>query len=98
MKSFISRPPWLQVTCLLHALLVTGVWIMVFKFDLDVMPGKLWMAFALLWILWLSALIFSQKEDRLRWIIGIAIGFLVLVPTISTLYTFIVCTVEGFSP
>jgi hypothetical protein len=98
MKNWVLSLPWPRIACLLHALLVCGIWVLVFKFDLDVMPGKLWMVIALAWLLWLGAVVLSRRENRMRWIIVIAIGVLLLAPTIPTLYTFIVWSVEGFAP
>jgi hypothetical protein len=82
----------------LHAIFVCGVWILTFKFDLDVMPGKLWMATALIWPFWVGAAIASRPEYRVRWAVAVAIGMLLLTPTIPTLYTFVVWSIEGFAP
>jgi hypothetical protein len=77
---------------------VCSIWVLVFEFDLDVMPGKLWMALALAWTLWLGAALLSPPESRTRWMVAIAIGIIFLAPTIPTLYTFAVWSIEGFAP
>jgi len=84
--------------CLLHAALVCGIWILVFKFDRDVMPGKLWMVLAFAWTVWVVAAVRSPPEGRRRWMLAIAIGMLVLAPAMPTLYTYTVWSIEGFAP
>ena len=89
---------WPMVVCLVHALLVSGIWVLVFEFDLDVMPGKLWMALAFAWVVWLGAALVSRPENRTRWMVAIGIGAFFLAPTIPTLYTFAVWSIEGCAP
>jgi hypothetical protein len=89
---------WARLACLLHALLVCGNWVLVFKFDRDAIPGKPWMVLALGWFLWPCAVVFARQEKRVQWIIVITIGFLLIAPTIPTLYTFVAWSIEGFAP
>jgi hypothetical protein len=98
MKNWPFRFAWPLVVCDLHALIVTVIWILVFQFELDVMPGKYWMVLSLSWFLWLLSIVFAGGENRMRWIVSAGIGALILVPTFSTTYTFIVWAVEGFAP
>jgi hypothetical protein len=89
---------WARLGCLLHALFICGNWVLVFKFDRDGIPGKPWTILALGWFLWLGAIALASQENRIQWIVVIAIGALLIAPTIPTLYTFIVWSVEGFAP
>lgn len=98
MKSLFIGWSWLKLGCLLHAILILGIWVLVFKFNLDVLPGKVWMGLAFAWPAWLVAAAMSKRENRMRWVFVIAIGVLLLSPTISTLYTFTVWSIEGFAP
>lgn len=71
---------------------------MTFKFDRDVMPGKLWMAAALVWPIWLAFAIAAKPETRRHWIITVTAGIVLLIPTVPTIYTFVMWSVEGFAP
>jgi hypothetical protein len=81
-----------------HAFLVCAIWILVFKLDRDVISGKPWMVLTLAWFLWLSAIALARRQDRIQWIMVIAIGSLLLAPTIPTLFTFVVWSIKGFAP
>lgn len=98
MKYWPIRFAWPLAVCVLHALAITAVWITVFKFELDVMPGKYWLALSLSWFLWPLSIAFAKGEDRTHWIVSTVLGLLILVPTFSTTYTFVVWAVEGFAP
>jgi hypothetical protein len=98
MRPFSLRLDWPLVVCDLHALIVTAVWILVFQFELNAMPGKYWMILSLSWFLWLMSFVISRGEDRTRWFVSAGIGALILVPTFSTTYTFVVWAIEGFAP
>ena len=83
---------------MLHAALATGIWALMFIFDVDVIRGKTWMVLALAWIVWVVAPIVSSRATRTRWLVTVMAGSLLLAPTIPTLYTFIVWGIEGFAP
>jgi hypothetical protein len=89
---------WAQLACLLHALLVCGNWVLVFKFDRDAIPGKPWMVLALGWLLWPLAIALARQGKRVQWTIVITIGALLIAPTFPTLYTYVTWFVEGFAP
>ena len=89
---------WPMVACPVHALLVSSIWILVSEFDLDVTPGKLWMALALAWIVWLGAALASRPENRARRLVAIGIGVILLAPTVPTLCTYAVWSIGGFAP
>ena len=89
---------WARLACLLHALLICGNWVLVFKFDRDGISGKPWMVIALGWFLWPFAIALAHQGNRVQWTIVITIGVLLIAPTIPTLYTYVTWFVEGFAP
>jgi hypothetical protein len=95
-----ASPPmdWLAIGCLIHAGLITVLWLLVFKFEVEVLPGKIWMVVAMTWLLWLVSSLLSPRDALKRRAIAGLVGILILAPTIPTLYTFIVWTVQGFAP
>jgi len=97
-KVWLSKLSWAEVACLLHALFASAIWFLVFTFDVNVMRGRVWMPIALTWLLWLLALVLSERERRKRWMVTIAIGVVLLIPAMPTLYTYVVWTVDGFAP
>ena len=90
--------PWAIVACLLHAAIASGIWVLMFMFDVDILSGKAWMVLTLVWVVWVGAPIISPKAIKMRWTLTIAAGLLLLAPTISTLYTFIIWGIWGFAP
>jgi hypothetical protein len=89
---------WPRLACLSHAFLVCAIWVLEFKFDRDVISGRPWMVLALAWFPWLTVFGLAQRVDRIQWIIVIAIGLALLTPTMPTLYTFVVWSIDGFAP
>jgi len=92
------RSNWLVAGCVVHAGFVTVLWLLVFKFEFSVFSARIWMTIALTWLLWPVCAIISPRETWRKWIAACVVGILVLAPTIPTLFTFIVWTVEGFAP
>jgi hypothetical protein len=97
-KSDMSASGWLNIACLLHAILITVLWILDFKFDIHILSAKIWLGIALMWLLWIpAAVLFRPRKLKHSLITGIA-GILILMPTYSTIYTFTVWAVGGFAP
>ena len=92
------RPDLMIGACLLHAILITALWVFVFGFDVEIISGKLWAGMALIWLLWLVVGALSPSMYRRKWMITFIASILILVPTLPTLYAFVVWTIEGFSP
>ena len=97
MNSFF-RSPWSIGACLAHAAAITALWIMVFMFDFNLLPGRVWMFLTLTWIVWLVAVLVAPLEARRKWILTVVVGALIQVPAIPTFYTFLVWWIEGFAP
>jgi hypothetical protein len=92
------RLDWLVVGCLLHAGLVTALWILVFEFEVEILSGNIWMVFAVTWLSWPLCTFASPRALWKKRAITGLVGMLILAPTIPTLYTFLVWAVEGFAP
>jgi hypothetical protein len=87
-----------RFACIVHAVIVCADWVLTFQFNLDILPGKIWLVLALAWFAWPFVLLLARREDRTQWGVAVGVGMLVLVPTIPTLYTFLVWAIEGFAP
>ncbi len=94
--TFPSR--WLNVACLLHAVLITVLWILDFKFNVHILSSKFWLGIALMWMLWVPVAALVRPRNLKNWLITGIAGILILTPTFSTIYTFTVWAVEGFAP
>jgi hypothetical protein len=92
------RLDWLIVGCLAHASIVTALWLLFFKFEIEVLSGKIWMTLALTWLLWPVYASISQPEMLKKRAIAGFVGILILAPTVPTVFTFIAWTIEGFAP
>ena len=89
---------WLYVACLVHAVLITVLWVLDFRFNVHILSSKVWLGLALMWMLWLPVASLFGLRNLKKWLITGAAGFLILLPTYSTIYTFTVWAVEGFAP
>ena len=89
---------WLIAGCLVHAALITCIWILVFKLDLDAVPSVVWMGLASIWPLWAVAALLSPGVMARAWIVTGVLGVVVMLPVIPTLYTFIAWSFGGFAP
>ena len=94
----ISQSFVLRIVCVLHALFVSSIWMLVFKFEIDVLSGRVWLVIALSWLLWISQIVFPFRAKRMDWVATVLVGFVLLVPTVSTQYTFLAWAIEGFAP
>ncbi len=98
MKLPTDRLTLLRIGCILHALVVTGIWVLVFQFDIDVLSAKIWLVVAVLWSLWMTQVLVPFRGNRADWLKTVALGLVLIAPTLRTQYTFIVWAVEGFAP
>jgi hypothetical protein len=48
--------------------------------------------------LWLVVVALSPSRNLRKWIAAVIASSLILAPTVPTLYTFVVWTIEGFAP
>src|SRR6185436_7886003 len=67
------------VSCVVHALAVSAFWAAMFVANLDLLPGKVWLALAWLWLVWPVALMLHPGRSlrRIAWRVFIAVGLLV---------------------
>jgi|KBSMisStandDraft_5_1062788.scaffolds.fasta_scaffold09718_4 cell division protein FtsW (lipid II flippase) len=84
--------------CIVHAIGITVSWVLVFKFDVEIVSAKIWAVIALMWLLWLVVVALSPSRNLRKWIAAVIASSLILAPTVPTLYTFVVWTIEGFAP
>jgi cell division protein FtsW (lipid II flippase) len=84
--------------CIVHAIGITVSWVLVFKFDVEIVSAKIWAVMALVWLLWLFVVALSPSRNLKKWIAAVIASSLILAPTVPTLYTFVVWTIEGFAP
>jgi hypothetical protein len=90
---------WVAIGCVIHACCITAFWILVFEFDVDPpITGRSWMLLAFSWLAWWVVIASSRSEVRRNRAIAGLIGILILAPTISTVYSFLVWAVAGFAP
>ena len=97
MNSLAMRT-WARVVCIAHALVVTGLWYAIVMLDKDIVKVKTWTSLACLWPIWIVSIAFPDKAQRLRWFATLVAGLLLLSPTFSTLYSFVVWSSRGFAP
>ena len=81
-----------------HALAVLLVWMAVFKFDVDLVSARLWLAVAWLWVLWPLAFLLGPARFRLKLLAPFAVAIALLLPCVGTIHTFTVWAVSGFAP
>ena len=89
---------WPQILCVIHALVVTGIWYVMFMLDKDIVKVSTWIAVAVLWLGWIFSIALPGKTRRLRWFAVLSVCAVILSPTFSTLYSFVVWSVGGFAP
>jgi len=87
-----------RVGCIVHACAVTGSWYVLFMQDKDIVSVRTWTLLAAIWPLWILALVFPDRVQRLRWLAVLIVGLIILTPTYSTLYSFLVWRIGGFAP
>jgi hypothetical protein len=85
-------------TCIAHAIGITVSWVLVFKFDVELVSAKIWAMIAMMWPLWLVVVTLSPSRNLKKWMAAVIASGLILAPTVPTLYTFVVWTIEGFAP
>ena len=94
----IGRLRLLQGGCILHAAIVLSLWVATFPADLEVIPGKLWLALAWLWIVWPIAIALHPAFDFKQRVLPVVAGAALLAPCIPVIYTFTVWAIWGFAP
>ena len=89
---------WGHVACVLHAVMISSTWYLMFVLDRDVVTTRVWVALACTWPLWTVAFALPGRSRRIGWALTLAVGLVILFPTFSTLYSFAVWQIEGFAP
>ena len=89
---------WLIAACFIHASLITLLWTLRFQFNVSILPGKIWLGLALMWVLWIPIAVLVERRNLKAWLITGVAGLLMLMPTYSTIYAFTVWAIWGFAP
>jgi len=66
--------------------------------DKDIVKVRTWVALGILWLVWIFSVSFPGKARRLRWLAVLALGMVILFPTLSTFYSFAAWGIGGFAP
>jgi len=82
---------------LVHAAVIAGSWWFMFYADVAVIPGKLWVVLAWAWLVWPGVVVGWRQASRLT-VVALAVGALIMVPCVSTIYTFTAWSINGFAP
>jgi hypothetical protein len=88
----------LTVGAVVHALVVLAFWAAEFIADLHVISARWWLALAWLWLIWPVVLAFHPARTWKSVAIALGVGIALLLPCVSTIYTFTVWAIEGFAP
>ena len=88
----------LAVVAIVHALLVALSWAGEFYFDLTILPGRVWLVLAWLWLTWPLVLLLHPDRSPMRVFVPCLISFALLAPCLSTVWTFTVWAIGGFAP
>ena len=83
---------------IVHAGLVTADWWAALYADIVVVPSRIWLIVAWNWLIWPFGLVVARKQASRLTVGAVAIGGLLLVPSVPIIYTFTVWSIGGFSP
>ena len=81
-----------------HAAVVTTLWWLMIYQDRDFVSARAWLAIAWAWVLWPIVVAFVWA--RISWL-GLAltaVGAVILLPAVSTVYSFSAWLIGGFAP
>lgn len=81
-----------------HALGVLITWIVLIEFDVDIMPARVWLIIAWLWLAWPAALLLHPPRFSPSLLFPLAISIALLSPCVSTIYAFTSWIIWGFAP
>ena len=86
------------VAAIVHATLVAAWWWAAIYADIDIpVGGRVWLPFALAWVLWPIYAAAKYRAARGIWA-ALIVGAVLIAPTVSTIYAFSVWSIGGFAP
>jgi len=88
----------LAAISIVHAVLILLLWVGMFKFDFDAVPGRAWLILFLLWLIWPLVLLLHPERSAVRVLVPCLVGIALLAPCLSTAWTFTVWAIGGFAP
>ena len=89
---------WIAVGMIVHALAILAVWIVTFRFDIELMPARVWLAGAWAWLFWPLAMVLNPARFRMALLVPLGVALVLLWPCLGTIYTFTVWSITGFAP
>ena len=89
---------WIAVGLIVHALAILAVWIVTFRFDIELMPARVWLAGAWAWLFWPLAMLLHPARFRMALLVPLGVALVLLWPCLGTIYTFTVWSITGFAP
>ena len=81
-----------------HAVLLLCLWSIVVFADTHVVPARLWLALAWLWLAWPIALALHPARTARRLVATLLIGLVILLPCVQTIYVLTSWSITGFAP
>jgi hypothetical protein len=88
----------IAVGAVVHALAITAIWAAMFYADIAVLSGPIWLVFAWLWLTWPVSLVVARRNIGRLTVAAVVASAVILLPTITTMYTFTVWSIGGFAP
>jgi len=81
-----------------HAVLVLCVWGGMIYFDLSIISAGAWLALFWSWLIWPVAFLAKSRRSLRGGLAPCVVGVVLLVPCLSTAWTFTLWAIEGFAP
>jgi len=88
----------LAASAIVHALLVALIWVGEFYFDISILPSRVWLVLAWLWLIWPVVLFFHPDRSPLRVFVPCLVGLVLLAPCLSTVWPFTAWAIGGIAP
>ena len=88
----------ISVGAAVHAVAVTAIWAAMFYSDVAVLSGRTWLTLAWAWVIWPASLMLLRRHIARLTVGVVVVSALVLLPTVSTIFTFTVWSTRGFAP
>jgi hypothetical protein len=97
-RSRESSQHLIAIGALVHAVVVTAWWWAAIYADAAIFSSRVWLVVAWSWLVWPGVLIVARTQASRLTVGSIAVGALVIVPSVPTIYTFTAWSIGGFAP
>jgi hypothetical protein len=95
--SMRANRPLIAICTLAHAAIVTGLWVASMYRDVRVVSGPVWALIAWAWLVWPLLLAVSRANSSRLTLGAVAMGALIIAPTVPEIYAFTAWSVRGFA-